>query len=490
MSRYESRLFARQEVDDFFTPAADVEAVPARIPWRPIGNILRLLMDILFLQVLLAVAVWVTDFLVPVSGEVRPLALILLLFPLGGYLWGLYPGYGLPTVERFRRHVHLTFSFFTMAMILTHLLPESRSTLAPLLVMMVLTLTLMPPLQLLVLRHLASCGWWGTPVVVVGATTSGAAVIRSLLSDLSLGLRPVAVLDDDPLAAGKSVEGVAVAGPITDASKFAGVVTYVIVALPETRFEKLSRIIENLSFPHVIILPRIQGLQSLWVDGRDLNGFLGLELKKNIFSEHNLLLKRVMDLVLGVPLFLLSIPVMAVCALAILIVDGRPVFFAQDREGYMGKRLKIYKLRTMCRNSEHVLERHLMENPAAREEWRKYLKLKKDPRILPVIGRFMRKMSLDELPQLWNVVRGELSLIGPRVFAYWHLEKFCDDFRNLRRSVRPGLSGLWQVTARNDGDLEVQEVLDTYYIRNWSIWMDLVLLGRTVWVVLSGKGAY
>ena len=137
-----------------------------------------------------------------------------------------------------------------------------------------------------------------------------------------------------------------------------------------------------------------------------------------------------------------------------------------------------------------MLERHLAENPADRAEWDQFCKLKNDPRIIPGIGQLLRKTSLDELPQLWNILKGEMSLVGPRPFPAYHNSRFDPEFRTLRTQVRPGLTGMWQVSARSDGDLDVQESLDSYYIRNWSLWLDLYLLIRTARVVLTGAGAY
>ena len=160
------------------------------------------------------------------------------------------------------------------------------------------------------------------------------------------------------------------------------------------------------------------------------------------------------------------------------------------REGIDGQQIAVWKLRTMHVNGERLLESWFREHPEDRVEWARYFKLRHDPRVLPWIGKLLRRTSLDELPQLWSVLKGEMSLVGPRPFPDYHLEQFPAEFRALRTRVLPGLTGMWQVLARSDGDVEVQEALDTYYIRNWSPWLDLYILARTVSAVVMARGAY
>jgi lipopolysaccharide/colanic/teichoic acid biosynthesis glycosyltransferase len=136
------------------------------------------------------------------------------------------------------------------------------------------------------------------------------------------------------------------------------------------------------------------------------------------------------------------------------------------------------------------MEEMLRSDPALRAEWQSAFKLKDDPRVIPVVGRFFRRYSIDELPQLWSVVKGDMSLVGPRPFPSYHLDALSPRARRLRDEVRPGVTGLWQVTSRGEAGVEMQQAHDTYYIRNWSVWLDLHILMRTIHVVLSGRGAY
>ncbi len=201
-------------------------------------------------------------------------------------------------------------------------------------------------------------------------------------------------------------------------------------------------------------------------------------------------LKRLLDLALVGLVGPFALPVVLVAALWIKRVSPGPALYAQDREGLGGRTIKVWKLRTMCRDAEARLLEHLAACPEARQEWERHFKLEHDPRILPGVGKLLRRTSLDELPQLWNVLRGEMSFVGPRPFPRYHLEQFSAEFLSLRRSVPPGLTGLWQVSARGNGDLAVQETLDTQYIRQWSLLVDIRLIAHTVLVVLSQQGAY
>jgi lipopolysaccharide/colanic/teichoic acid biosynthesis glycosyltransferase len=201
-------------------------------------------------------------------------------------------------------------------------------------------------------------------------------------------------------------------------------------------------------------------------------------------------IKRTLDLAAASCGLLVCAPLLGVCALWIRRTSPGNPFYTQEREGRDGTTLRILKLRTMFPNADEMLASHLAGDAEAREEWERFCKLKHDPRILPGVGHFLRKTSLDELPQLWNVLRGEMSLVGPRPFPAYHNARFDPEFLQVRTQVRPGLTGLWQVSARSDGDLVVQQSLDGYYIRNWSLWLDIYILARTVRAVLAPRGSY
>jgi lipopolysaccharide/colanic/teichoic acid biosynthesis glycosyltransferase len=195
-----------------------------------------------------------------------------------------------------------------------------------------------------------------------------------------------------------------------------------------------------------------------------------------------------MDLFLVTVAAPLMVPLFLCMALAIKASSRGPVFFGQQRVGRGGRVFRAWKFRTMLVDAEDRLRDYLEQHSELREEWEATHKLADDPRVVTWIGRFLRKSSLDELPQLWNVVKGEMSLVGPRPLPQYHLEMFDEDFRRYREKITPGMTGLWQVNCRTDGDTKVWVKWDTYYIRNWSLALDLQILLRTPKVVLGGKG--
>ena len=197
-------------------------------------------------------------------------------------------------------------------------------------------------------------------------------------------------------------------------------------------------------------------------------------------------IKRATDLLISGGALIATLPLMLFVAAAVK-MDGGPVFFGHERVGRNGKKFKCYKFRTMVTDSENMLAAHLKNNPAAREEWTKAQKLTKDPRVTRV-GRFLRRTSMDELPQLYNILRGDMSVVGPRPVTEEELKKF-GDTRAYYLKMRPGVTGLWQISGRSSTTYERRVYLDGWYARNWSFWHDMAIIMRTVPAVLSSKGA-
>jgi undecaprenyl-phosphate galactose phosphotransferase len=199
------------------------------------------------------------------------------------------------------------------------------------------------------------------------------------------------------------------------------------------------------------------------------------------------LLKLFMDKLGALTGLILFSPVLLILAVKIK-RDGGPAFYAQKRVGQDGKIFKCYKLRSMIHNADEVLERYLEENPEAKKEWEKDFKLKNDPRITK-IGHFIRKTSLDELPQFYNVLKGEMSIVGPRPIVKEEM-KFYGSKVGDYLAVKPGITGPWQVSGRNDVSYEKRVQLDSWYANNWSLWTDIKIIFKTVLVVLRRDGAY
>lgn len=331
-------------------------------------------------------------------------------------------------------------------------------------------------------------GVWGVPTVVYGAAATGALMIRALQDNPSYGYLPIGVFDDDERLHGCLVQNVPVLGPSSQVRHDAPVA---ILAMPGVGRRRLVSLLDGpLSlYPKVVIVPDLFEIESMWVKAGDFGGVLGLEVARNLLDPVAQAGKRVFDVlavVLSAPVWL---PVCAVLALTIWLQDrGHPIFL-QPRVGRNGELFTTWKFRTMLPNAEEVLRWRLEHDEELRREWETHYKLRQDPRITP-IGGLLRKTSLDELPQLVNVLLGQMSLVGPRPLPAYHQAQLSPSAQHLRARVRPGMTGLWQVSGRSEAGNTGMERWDPYYVRNWSIWLDLVILMRTVRVVLRGSGAY
>lgn len=197
--------------------------------------------------------------------------------------------------------------------------------------------------------------------------------------------------------------------------------------------------------------------------------------------------KRIFDILFASTFLFIALPAMFFIAVILFSTDRGPVFFAHERIGHNGKRFRCLKFRTMVTNSQAVLARHLDMFPHARAEWDASQKLREDPRITP-IGQFLRVTSLDELPQLINVIRGEMSLVGPRPIVEAEVVRYAGEIASYT-ATRPGITGLWQVSGRSDVDYDQRVQLDSQYVREWSFTKDMFILARTVKVVVARTGS-
>ena len=218
------------------------------------------------------------------------------------------------------------------------------------------------------------------------------------------------------------------------------------------------------------------------------DGVVGQTYENKVLNPITMITKRMLDLMAAVGALVLGSPVLLALAIWTYISSPGPIFFGQERIGKDGRRLKVWKFRTMVTNAQEILEKHLAANPAAQAEWDATYKLQDDPRITTV-GHLLRKTSLDELPQLWNVIKGEMSLVGPRPIVTGEIERYADTYQTYL-SVRPGITGFWQVSGRNLTTYDRRVELDRFYVRNWSIWFDLYVLGRTIKTVICREGAF
>jgi len=361
-------------------------------------------------------------------------------------------------------------------------------------------LVLIPLLRYIGKNALARLGIWRQRVVVMGMGQTGGLIAKAIAREPFLGYEVAGILDDNPRKRDYILPGifgsrVSVLGGFDDAERVMSETgaRSIILAVPGLSGKKLVQLVnrlQNKSYS-VLVIPDLFGIP---VVGGEVDYFfdeqtLVLRVKNNLANVFNVFVKRIFDIIVGTFILVISAPILALCALLIKLDTSGPALYVDYRIGRYGRYFKCYKFRTMYENSERILEEYLRKNFKARKEWECYAKLRDyDPRVTKV-GSFLRKTSLDELPQILNVLKGEMSLVGPRPYLPREKEwlKDCADIILL---TPPGITGLWQVSGRNEIDFEGRKRLESWYVRNWSLWLDISLLLRTAVAVLRQKGAY
>jgi len=329
--------------------------------------------------------------------------------------------------------------------------------------------------------------WWGLPAVVVSAEEDETDILDTLNRWPEIGLRPMAVLSES--------SGSGSAGSTLDHPGWASYLSrtfdtsYAIISVPDLSHARRAKLLLQYTkhFDNVFFARDASGAPALWNTGRSGDGLRGYGVRSGAPSRPGAwALKRVFDFAAaGLALVLLA-PVFATIAFLLRLDSPGPVFYRQERMGLQGQRFTVFKFRSMYCDAEERLKQVLDRDPGRRREYKEYHKLDDDPRVTPV-GDFLRRYSLDELPQLLNVLRGEMSLVGPR--PYMPTER--PDMNGLREVILetpPGITGLWQVSGRNRLRFDERVNLDVHYVQNWSLWLDAYLLIRTVPTVIAGEG--
>jgi Undecaprenyl-phosphate galactose phosphotransferase WbaP len=353
------------------------------------------------------------------------------------------------------------------------------------------------PLILLTARRITSWLLYktrlgGIPAVIYGSGSTGKILIDCLLGNTRAGYIPVLILDDDDNGV-QEYRGIPI---IHDTSIGPEIVRrynikMAMVAMEKMEGQKLKHLMNNSvsAFRYSAYIPNFLSAANIWMSVLDFGGILGLQTNNKLRMGWNLAIKRLVDLSFVILGGIIILPFLLIIALLIKITSPGPVLFRQRRPGRNGKHFYFYKFRSMVIDAEKRLQALLESDPKIKDEWEKNRKLQKDPRVT-AIGRFIRKTSIDEFPQLINILKGEMSLVGPRpVIDDSEMEMYGEDFLNTF-SIRPGLTGLWQVSGRSDTNYQERIAYDTYYLQSWSVWLDIWVIYKTFGAVVRGKGAY
>nr|WP_314420590.1 undecaprenyl-phosphate galactose phosphotransferase WbaP [uncultured Erwinia sp.] len=353
---------------------------------------------------------------------------------------------------------------------------------------------LVPLMRMLTKQILIKFNFWQRDTVIIGDGENAIEAWKAINSESNLGFRVISfVSSNETNVTSKTIEGIPVIPSETKSilSNF-DKQTQFIVALESNqgsiRNDWLRTFMIN-GYRYVSVIPTLRGMP---LDSTDMSFIFSHEVMifrvhQNLAKLSSRIIKRAFDVVGSLAIITMISPLLIYIAYKVK-KDKGPAIFGHERIGKDGKAFKCLKFRSMAVNSKELLEKLLANDSKAKMEWDATFKLKDDPRVTK-IGAFLRKTSLDELPQLFNVLKGEMSLVGPRPIITAELERYSDEVGYYLLS-KPGMTGLWQVSGRSDVDYETRVYLDAWYVKNWSMWNDIAILFKTIGVVLKKDGAY
>jgi Undecaprenyl-phosphate galactose phosphotransferase WbaP len=411
------------------------------------------------------------------------------------YAWrGLYPAVGVSPVEELRRLVGTTTVVLILLAAISYFIRSNVYYSRLTFIFFWFFACVFVQSGRLILRLFATrLGIWGEPVAVVGYGTQGQKVAKFLVNHTRFGFEPVVALIDDENHddGGEAISQLRASGAeiAHGAFKKAGLQTAILVVSEMSQSLQDAIVDEQLfGFKHLIIISYLGGIGSIGVVPYDLEGTLAFGVRQNLLDPWEQGIKRYVDVLVALFGGLMLLPFLGLIAILIRLDSKGGALYRHERLGKDGKIFRAVKFRTMVSDADEILVDYLKFHPEARQEWEATRKLKNDPRVTRV-GKFLRRTSLDEFPQLWNVLKGEMSLVGPRPIVQDEVKHYKRGY-TLYKRVRPGMTGLWQVSGRNDVGYETRVRLDEYYVRNWTSWLDLFILLKTGFVVLRRKGAY
>lgn len=416
----------------------------------------------------------------------------LLLWPAAAWRESLYPGYGLTPPQELGKQVQAALFAGLLLAMLSLFLPLGDVLPRSLLLMSILITIVFTPIgRALAKRMLLALGLWGRPVLILGAGDTGRRIARSLRRSPLDGLQPAAFFDDESTLIGQSVEGIRVFGKLDQAAPFArrNDIDHTIVAIPSLPSETTRYLIDSQgsAFRHMQFIPDLAGLPAEEVYASNLDGMLALEVRNGLYARRNRFIKRTIDIVGTMAGALIALPVLSLIYLCVRLDSRGSGFYWSERLGENGRRFHCLKFRTMYVDADERLSDIMATDHDIRDEYLRFHKLERDPRVTKV-GRMLRRFSLDELPQLFNVLKGEMSLVGPRPYMVRELVDMGRYSETILRA-KPGITGYWQVTGRSNVTFQDRLEMESHYVRNWTIWWDIICLVNSFGAVVRRDGA-